>query len=68
MSKFILVHDAEKDASPIILNANNIIFVESSERLIGASWIQLNDSDMNVATEGFHVTETREQIFEMLNK
>lgn len=66
MSKFILVHDAENEASPIIINANNIIFVESSEKLVGASWIQLNDSDMNVPDEGFHVTETREQIFEML--
>lgn len=66
MNKFILVHDAKKDASPIILNTKNIIFVESSEVLVGASWIQLNDSDMNVPDEGFHVTETREQIFEML--
>ena len=65
MVKFILVHDA-KNASPIVINSNNIIYVEKSEVLTGATYIQLNDSDIEVQTLGFHVTETPEQIFEML--
>lgn len=65
MNKFILVHDA-KNASPIVINSNNIIYAEKSEILTGATYIQLNDADMEVQTFGFHVTETPEQIFEML--
>lgn len=65
MTKFILVHDA-KDASPIVINSNNIVYMEKSEVLTGATYIQLNDLDMEVQTCAFHVTETPEQIFEML--
>lgn len=65
MAKFILVHDA-KDASPVVINSNNIVYMEKSEVLTGATYIQLNDLDMEVQTCGFHVTETPEQIFEML--
>lgn len=65
MAKFILVHDA-KDASPVVINSNNIVYMEKSEVLTGATYIQLNDLDMEVQSCGFHVTETPEQIFEML--
>lgn len=65
MAKFILVHDA-KDASPVVINNDNIIYIEKSEMLTGASYIQLNDTDIEVRSCSFHVTETPEQIFEML--
>ena len=65
MTKFILVHDA-KNASPIVINSNNIVYIEKSEILTGATYIQLNDIDGEVETFGFDVTETPEQIFEML--
>ena len=65
MAKFILVHDA-KNASPVVINNDNIIYIEKSEILTGASYIQLNDADMSTPQLGFHVTETPEQIFEML--
>jgi hypothetical protein len=66
MSKFILVHDASADASPVLLNSNNIAYAEKSELLTGATYIQLNDLDMNTPSLGYHVTETPEQLFEML--
>ena len=65
MAKFILVHDA-KDASPVVINSDNIIYIEKSEVLTGASYVQLNDTDMEVQSCGFHVTETPEKIYEML--
>ena len=65
MVKFILVHDA-KNASPIIINSNNIVYIEKSEIFTGATYIQLNNIDGEVETFGFDVTETPEQIFEML--
>lgn len=65
MAKFILVHNAT-NASPVVINNDNIIYIEKSEMLTGASYIQLNDTDMEVQTCSFHVTETPEQIFEML--
>ena len=34
MAKFILVHDA-KNASPIVINDDNIIYIEKSEVLTG---------------------------------
>ena len=64
MAKFILVHNAT-DASPVVINNDNIIYIEKSEVLTGASYIQLNDTDMGTPQLGFHVTETPEQIFEM---
>lgn len=67
MAKFILVHDATMNsASPIVINADNILFVKNSEKYIGASYIELNDADLDCSQTAFHVTETREQIFEML--
>lgn len=65
MVKFILVHYA-KDASPIVINSNNIVYVEKSDMFTGATYIQLNGIDREVETLGFDVTETPEQIFEML--
>ena len=65
MAKFILVHDA-KDASPVVINSNNIIYIEKDNVLTGASYIQLNDIDMEIQSCSFHVTETPKQIFEML--
>lgn len=59
MSKFILVHDATDSASTVIINVDDIHYVEASEEYIGASFICANEAD-------WHVTETREQIFEML--
>lgn len=67
MSKFILVHDVEDNASPTIINANNILYVKNSEKYTGASHIELNDIDIECTECEFDVTETREQIFEMLN-
>lgn len=66
MSKFILVHDAENEASPIIINSDNILFVKESDMLTGTSYIELNDIDEDTTEGSFEVTETREQIFEML--
>ena len=66
MSKFILVHDAENEASPIIINSDNILFVKKSDMLTGTSYIELNDVDKDASEVSFVVTETREQIFEML--
>lgn len=59
MSKFILIHDAANSASTVIINVNDIHYVEASEEYTGASFICANEAD-------WHVTETREQIFEML--
>lgn len=66
MSKFILVHDAENEASPIIINSDNILFVKESDMLTGTSYIELNNIDEDTTESSFEVTETREQIFEML--
>ena len=66
MSKFILVHDAENEASPIIINSDNILFVKESDMLTGTSYIELNNIDEDTTEDSFEVTETREQIFEML--
>ena len=66
MSKFILLHDAENEASPIIINSDNILFVKESDILTGVSYIELNDVDKDASESSFLVTETREQIFEML--
>ena len=66
MNKFILVHDAEKNAASVLINVNNIAYVEKSEILTGATYIQLKDLDMDTPTLGFHVTETPEQLIEML--
>ena len=66
MSKFILVHDAENEASPVIINSDNILFIKESIMLTGASYIELNNIDKDATECNFEVTETREQIFEML--
>ena len=59
MSKFILVHDASDNASTTIINVDTIEYVERSTDYTGASFICTSALDI-------HVTETREQIFEML--
>ena len=66
MAKFILVHDAENSASPIVINSKLIAFVTESNVLTGASYIELNDLNDECTEQSFNVTETREQIFEML--
>lgn len=66
MSKFILVHDASNEASPILINSSCIIYAEKSELFTGATYIQLNDIDLDVPSHGYHVTETPEKLFEML--
>ena len=65
MAKFIMVHDAQDKASLIIINSDNILSVNKSVLFEGASYITLKDVDIE-NDEGYHVTETREQIFEML--
>ena len=67
MSKFILVHDASNEASPIIINTECIAYAEKSELLTGATYIQLNDLDCDVPSRGCHVTESPEKLIEMLN-
>lgn len=59
MSKFILVHDVT-DAKPIVINANDIHYIEKNEEFTGASFICANEAD-------FDVVETPEKIYEMLN-
>lgn len=59
MSKFILVHDAADNASTIIINADDIHYIEASTDYTGASFICTDEADWNV-------TESREKIFEML--
>ena len=66
MNKFILVHDASNEASPILINSAYIVYAEKSELLTGATYIQLNDMDYDVPTHSYHVTETPEQLHEML--
>lgn len=67
MSKFILVHDASNEASPIIINTECIVYAEKSELLTGATYIQLNNLDYDMPSRGYHVTETPEKLIEMLN-
>lgn len=59
MSKFILVHDVD-EAKPIIINTDDIHYIEKNEEYTGASFICANEAD-------FDVVETPEKIFEMLN-
>lgn len=59
MSKFILVHDAVSNAATVLINVNVINYAEESESFTGATRISTDYGD-------FHVTETREQILEML--
>lgn len=66
MSKFILVHDAANEASPIIINTKCIVYAEKSELLTGATYIQLNDLHCDTLPHGYHVTETPEKLIEML--
>lgn len=66
MNKFILLHYANNSASPVLINASNIAYAEKSELLTGATYIQLNNLDMGTPQLGFHVTETPEQLIEML--
>ena len=58
MSKFILVHDVT-DANPIVINVNNINYIEKNKEFIGASLICTDEAD-------FDVVETPEKIYEML--
>lgn len=58
MSKFILVHDVN-DAKPIVININDIHYIEKNEEFTGASFICANEAD-------FDVVETPEKIYEML--
>lgn len=66
MSKFILVHDARCNASPVIINVKTIAYVNRSAQLTGASHIQLNDLDNDTPITSFDATESPEQLFEML--
>ena len=66
MNKFILVHNAANDASPVIINAKCIVYAEKSEILTGATYIQLNSLDCDIPSNGYHVTETPEKLIEML--
>ena len=66
MSKFIVVHNASDNASPVLINVNNIAYAEKSELLTGATFIKLNDLNLEITTLGYHVTETVEQLYEML--
>ena len=59
MSKFILLNDATNNASTVIINVNTIQYVEEDADYTGASFICTDECE-------FHVTQTREQIFEML--
>ena len=67
MSKFILVHDASNEASPVIINTKCIAYAEKSELLTGATYIQLNNLDCDTQSRGYHITETPEKLIEMLN-
>lgn len=58
MSKFILVHGVT-NADPIVINANDIHYIEKNEEFIGASFICTDESS-------FDVVETPEKIYEML--
>lgn len=67
MSKFILVHDASNGSSPIVINAECIVYAEKSELLTGATYIQLNDLDCDMPSRGYHVAESPEKLIKMLN-
>lgn len=58
MSKFILVHDVPT-GNPIVINADEIHYIEKSGEFAGSSFICTNESD-------FNVVETPEKIYEML--
>lgn len=66
MNKFILIHNAADNAAPMLLNAKLIAYAEKSEVLTGATYIQLNDMDLDIPSLGYHATETVEQLHEML--
>lgn len=66
MSKFILVHNA-CSSEPILINGENVVVVIKSENLTGCSHIFLNNIDADLSPFDFHVTETPEKIYEMLN-
>lgn len=63
-TKFILVHTTFK-AEPTVINANCIVYIEKSTHHIGATTIRL-DCIKTPDKESIEVTETPEQIFEML--
>lgn len=65
MSKFILLHKAN-GAAPVVLNTNNITMVSKSPQLTGCSLVILNSLDVDSPRTSVNVTETPEQIFEML--
>ena len=58
MSKFILVHDVPT-GNPIVINVDEIHYIEKNEEFTGASFICANETD-------FNVVETPEKIYEML--
>lgn len=65
MNKFILVHDVPT-GNPIVLHSEEVRLVTKSELYTGASAIHGTVYE-NIISEPFvHVTETPEQIFEML--
>ena len=66
MNKFILVHDAS-NGNPIVINKTNILTVTKSETFTGCSTVHLNDLDMDCPHYHFHVAESPEKIYEMLN-
>lgn len=59
MSKFILVHDVPT-GNPIVMNVDEIHYIEKNEDYTGASFVCANEAD-------FNVVETPEKIYEMLN-
>lgn len=64
MSKYILVHDVPT-GNPIVIHSDDIRLITKSEKYTGAS--QISGYIGDVVPEPFvHVTETPEQIFEML--
>lgn len=58
MIKFILVHEVT-NAAPIVINANDIHYIEKNEEFTGASFICTDKAN-------FDVVETPEKIYEML--
>ena len=65
MNKFILVHDVPT-GNPIVLHSEEIRVVTKSELYTGASAIASCVYEPSIPEPFLHVTETPEQIFEML--
>lgn len=63
---FILVHDASNNGAPVVVNTTTISAIQKSELYTGASTLHDTVYSGLIERPFLHVTETPEQIYEML--